>query len=84
MRQRLVLFLFGIVAIGWILYSSYDLLSNENLVDFKHYFNAQDQKVYIIQDPSSVNWDNESIGSTELNKSIYYSIQKFTLICSYQ
>ena len=76
MRQRLVLFLFGIVAIGWILYSSYDLLSNENLVDFKHYFNAQDQKVYIIQDPSSVNWDNESIGSTELNKSIYYSIQK--------
>ncbi|MFN5654069.1 MAG: hypothetical protein ACK465_10630, partial [Flavobacteriia bacterium] len=76
MRQRLVLLFLGLVAVGWIIYSSYDLLSNENLVDFRHYFNAKDQKVYVVQDPKALDWDNESIVSTSFNKDLYYSILK--------
>lgn len=76
MRQRLVLLLLGILALGWVLFSSYDLLSNENLVDFRTYFNSKDQAVYIVQDPQALDWENERMVTTELNESLYYTIVK--------
>jgi hypothetical protein len=76
MRQRLVLLLLGILALGWVVFSSYDLLSNENLVDFRTYFNSKDQAVYIVQDPQALDWENERMVTTELNESLYYTIVK--------
>lgn len=76
MRQRLFLLIIGFLAFGWVLFSSYDLLSNENLVNFRYYFSAQDKKVYVIQDPQVLDWNNESILTTELNKRLYFSILK--------
>ena len=76
MRQRLVLLIFGLLALGWVVFSSYDLLSNENLVDFRTYFNTKDQTVYIIQDPQALDWENERMVTTELNQSLYYTIIK--------
>ena len=57
MRQRLVLFIIGLLAFGWVVFSSYDLLSNENLVDLRNYFNRQDQVVYVVQDPNALDWE---------------------------
>lgn len=76
MLKRLVLIIFGFLALGWIVFSSYDLLSNENLVDFRTYFNARDQTVYVIQDPQALDWENERMVTTELNQSLYYTIIK--------
>lgn len=76
MRQRLLLAVLGLVALSWVLFSSYDLLSNENLTDFRYYFNKADQTVYVVQDPRSLDWNNERITTTELNQSLYYSINK--------
>lgn len=76
MRQRLVLICLGLLALGWVLFSSYDLLSNENQVDFRSYFTPKDKMVYVVQDAKALDWNNESIVSTELNKSLYYSILK--------
>ena len=76
MRQRLALILLGILALGWVVFSSYDLLSNENLVDFRTYFNPKDQTVYIIQDPQALDWENERMVTTELNESLYYTVVK--------
>lgn len=76
MRQRLILLLLGLLALSWVIFSSYDLLSNENLVDFRTYFNAKDQTVYVIQDPQALDWENERMVTTELNQSLYYSIVK--------
>ncbi len=76
MRQRLVLLILGILALGWVVFSSYDLLSNENLVDFRTYFNPKDQAVYIVQDPQALDWENERMVTTELNESLYYTIVK--------
>jgi hypothetical protein len=76
MRQRLALLLFGILALGWVVFSSYDLLSNENLVDFRTYFNPKDQTVYIVQDPRALDWENERMVTTELNESLYYTVVK--------
>lgn len=76
MRQRLVLLLLGILALGWVVFSSYDLLSNESLVDFRSYFNSKDQAIYIVQDPQALDWENERMVTTELNQSLYYSIIK--------
>lgn len=76
MRQRLALILLGILALGWVVFSSYDLLSNENLVDFRTYFNPKDQTIYIIQDPQALDWENERMVTTELNESLYYTVVK--------
>ena len=76
MRQRLILLFIGLFAFGWVIFSSYDLLSNENLVDFKRYFNQKDQTVYFIQDPVAFDWENEGLVTTELNKSLYFSIRR--------
>jgi hypothetical protein len=76
MRQRLVLICLGLLALGWVLFSSYDLLSNENLVDFRTYFNPKDQAVYIVQDPQALDWDNERMVTTELNQRLYYTVVK--------
>lgn len=78
MRQRLILLFLGLVALGWVIFSSYDLLSNENLVDFRHYFNAKDKTIYVVQDPKAIDWDNESIVSTSFNKDLYYSVLKYS------
>jgi hypothetical protein len=78
MRQRLVLLILGLLAFGWVVFSSYDLLSNENLVDFRTYFNTKDQTVYVIQDPQALDWENERMVTTELNQSLYYTIIKRT------
>jgi hypothetical protein len=78
MRQRLILLFLGLVALGWVIFSSYDLLSNENLVDFRHYFNAKDKTIYVVQDPKAFDWDNESIVSTSFNKDLYYSVLKYS------
>lgn len=76
MRQRLILFLIGVLALGWVLYSSFDLVLEERLSDFRYYFNPNDKIIYVVQDPSSLDWDNEGISTTELNQSLYYSISK--------
>lgn len=76
MRQRLVLLLIGLLAFGWVVFSSYDLLSNENLVDFRNYFNQKDQVVYVVQDPQALDWETERMVTTELNESLYFSILK--------
>ncbi|MFM7006613.1 MAG: hypothetical protein ACKOWX_05120 [Flavobacteriales bacterium] len=76
MRQRLLLLIIGLLSFGWIIFSAYDLLSNENLVDFKTYFTPKDKKVYVIQDPQAIDWNNEGIVTTELNRSLYASILK--------
>ncbi len=76
MRQRLILLFIGLFAFGWVIFSSYDLLSNENLVDFKRYFNQKDQTVYFIQDQGAFDWENEGLVTTELNESLYFSIRR--------
>lgn len=76
MRQRLLLLLIGLLSFGWIIFSSYDLLSNENHVNFRTYFTSKDKKVYVIQDPQALDWNNEGVVTTELNKSLYASILK--------
>ena len=76
MRQRLVLLIIGLLAFGWVVFSSYDLLSNENLVDFRNYFNQKDQVVYVVQDPQALDWETERMVTTELNQSLYFSILK--------
>jgi hypothetical protein len=76
MRQRLVLLILSFLALGWVIFSSYDLLSNENLIDFRRYFNAKDQMVYVVQDPQALDWDNERMVTTELNQRLYYSVLK--------
>ena len=76
MRQRLVLFIIGLLAFGWVVFSSYDLLSNENLVDLRNYFNRQDQVVYVVQDPNALDWEIERMVTTQLNQSLYFSILK--------
>lgn len=76
MRQRLILLSIGIISIGWILFSAYDLLSDENLTDFRRYFSPADRTVYVVQDPNAFDWNNERIVTTELNQSLYYSICK--------
>ena len=76
MRQRLALLIIGLLAFGWVVFSSYDLLSNENLVDFRNYFNQKDQVVYVVQDPQALDWETERMVTTELNQSLYFSILK--------
>ena len=76
MRQRLVLLIIGLLAFGWVVFSSYDLLSNENLVDFRNYFNKQDQVVYVVQDPNALDWETARMVTTQLNQSLYFSILK--------
>jgi hypothetical protein len=74
MRQRLVLLLISLFAFGWVIFSSYDLLSNENAVDFNYYFNQKDQTIYFIQDPNAFDWENEGMVTTDLNESLFFSI----------
>ncbi len=76
MRQRLILFLLGILALGWVIYSSFDLVLDERLSDFRYFFKPDDKIIYVVQDPSSLDWDNEGITTTELNQNLYYSIIK--------
>jgi hypothetical protein len=74
MRQRLVLLLISLFAFGWVIFSSYDLLSNENAVDFNNYFNQKDQTIYFVQDPNAFDWENEGMVTTDLNESLFFSI----------
>lgn len=76
MRQRFVLLILGLLAFGWIIFSAYDLLSNENLVDFRQYFNSKDQIVYVVQDAPALDWENERMVTTALNQSLYFSLLK--------
>lgn len=76
MRQRLILLSIGLLSLGWILFSAYDVLSNENLTDFRHYFTPKDRTVFVVQDPNSLDWNNERIVTTELNQSLYFSFRK--------
>lgn len=74
MRQRLVLLFISLFAFGWVIFSSYDLLSNENAVDFNNYFNQKDQTIYFVQDPNAFDWENEGMVTTDLHESLFFSI----------
>ena len=76
MRQRLVLLLLSSLAFAWVIFASYDLLSNETLTDFRSYFNKKDSKVWIIREVSEFEWDKEGVQTTELNQNLYYSVTR--------
>jgi len=76
MRQRLVLLILSSLALGWVIFTSYDLLSNETLTDFRSYFNTKDKKVWVIREDSEFEWDKEGVQTTELNQNLYYSITR--------
>lgn len=76
MRQRLVLLILSSLAFIWVLFASYDLLSNETLTDFRSYFNKKDGKVWIIREASEFEWDKEGVQTTELNQNLYYSVTR--------
>jgi hypothetical protein len=76
MRQRLVLLILSFLALVWVIFASYDLLSNETLTDFRSYFNVKDSKVWIIREDSEFEWDKEGVQTTELNQNLYYSVTR--------
>ncbi|MFM6946132.1 MAG: hypothetical protein ACKOWW_03260 [Flavobacteriales bacterium] len=76
MRQRLVLLIISSLAFIWVLFASYDILSNETLTDFRSYFSAKDKKVWIIREASEFEWDKEGVQTTELNQNLYYSVTR--------
>jgi hypothetical protein len=76
MRQRLVLLVISFLALVWVFFASYDLLSNETLTDFRSYFNVKDGKVWIIREDSEFEWDKEGVQTTELNQNLYYSVTR--------
>lgn len=76
MRQRLVLLLLSFIALVWVIFTSYDLLSNETLTDFRSYFSSKDGKVWIIREDSEFEWDKEGVQTTELNQNLYYSVTR--------
>ena len=80
MRQRLVLLILSSLAFIWVLFASYDLLSNETLTDFRSYFNINDGKVWVIREASEFEWDKEGVQTTELNQNLYYSVTRATKI----
>ena len=76
MRQRLVLLILSFLALVWVIFASYDLLSNETLTDFRSYFNVKDNKVWIIREDNEFEWDKEGVQTTELNQNLYYSVTR--------
>jgi hypothetical protein len=78
MRQRVILLVLSTIAFIWILFASYDLLSNETLTDFRSYFNAKDEKVWIIREHKEFEWDKEGVQTTELNQNLFYSVTRAT------
>ncbi|MEN9699484.1 MAG: hypothetical protein RLZZ301_682 [Bacteroidota bacterium] len=74
MRQRVFLFLFGLLAISWISYVSFGLLSNENRQNFRSYFQEKDQKVWIIHQAAEFNWDQEGVQTTAFNQNLYNTV----------
>lgn len=59
-----------LICIAWSVFVSIDLLSNENSVDFKHYFNEVDQQVLVIHHASELDWNESSIQILPSNQTI--------------
>jgi hypothetical protein len=59
-----------LICIAWSVFVSIDLLSNENSVDFKHYFNEVDQQVLVVHHASELDWNESSIQILPSNQTI--------------
>lgn len=59
-----------LICIAWSVFVSIDLLSNENSVDFKHYFNEVDQQVLVVHHVSELDWNASSIQILPSNQTI--------------
>jgi hypothetical protein len=59
-----------LICIAWSVFVSIDLLSNENSVDFKHYFNTVDQQVVVVHRNSELDWSINNIQILPSNQTI--------------
>ena len=58
------------ICIAWSVFVSIDLLSNENSVDFKHYFNKTDQQILVVHHANELDWNASSIQILPSNQTI--------------
>lgn len=58
------------ICIAWSVFVSIDLLTNENSVDFKHYFNAVDQQVLVVHRASELDWNNSNVEILPSNQTL--------------
>jgi len=59
-----------LICIAWSVFVSIELLSNENSIDFKHYFNEVDKQVLVIHQESELDWNASSIQILPSNQTI--------------
>jgi len=63
-----------LICIAWSVFVSIDLLSNENSVDFKHYFNEVDQQVLVVHHASELDWNESNTQILPSNQTIAISL----------
>lgn len=59
-----------LICIAWSAFVSIELLSNENSIDFKRYFNETDQAVLVVHQESELDWNTSSIRILPSNQTI--------------
>lgn len=59
-----------LICIAWSVFVSIELLSNENSIDFKHYFNELDQQVLVVHQENELDWNASSIQILPSNQTI--------------
>lgn len=63
-----------LICIAWSVFVSIDLLSNEQSVDFKSYFDETDQKVVVIHQANEVDWNNSNLQILPSNQTLALSL----------
>ena len=59
-----------LICIAWSVFVSIELLSNENSIDFKHYFNELDQQVLVVHQENELDWNASGIQILPSNQTI--------------
>ena len=59
-----------LICIAWSVFVSIELLTNENSIDLKHYFNELDQEVLVVHQESELDWNASIIQILPSNQTI--------------
>ncbi len=58
------------ICIAWTVFVSIELLTNENSIDFKHYFNELDQQVLVVHQENELDWNASGVQVLPSNQTI--------------
>lgn len=59
-----------LICITWTVFVSIELLTNENSIDFKHYFNELDQQVLVVHQENELDWNASGVQVLPSNQTI--------------